>query len=99
MLPPLGTPARDALDEDAATIGIGALQRDGNIANALYAVYQAFRLRFLEERGLMDIVPGRCEASCEALTDARALEAHVCTQWASLILADAGQGRDLSIGD
>ena len=99
MLPAPGTPARDALDEDAGTIAIGALQQDGNIANALYAVYQAFRLRFLEERGLMDQVPGRCEASGEALTDARALEAHVCTHWASLILADAGQGRDRSTGD
>ena len=93
MLPPLGTPARDALDEDAATIGIDALQRDGNVANALYAVYQAFRVRFLEERELMDIVPGRCEASREALADARAVEAGVCSEWTSLILASAGLSR------
>jgi len=99
MLPPPGTSSRDALDADAITIAIDALQRDGNIANALYAVYQAFRLRFLEERGLMDSVPGRCEASCETLADARAIEAGVCSEWRSLILAASGQARSRPSSD
>ena len=100
MLPPLGTPARDALHADAVALALRALRKDGNVANALYAVYAAFRLRFLEERGLMDEVPGRSESSKWALADARVIEAYVCEEWRSVILAaSAESGRAASESD
>jgi hypothetical protein len=91
MLPPIGSPERDALQQDAASVAIEELRRErGDIANALYKTYLTFRHRFLEERGLMDVVPGREASSIEALEDARLLELYVCQRWASIILALEG---------
>jgi hypothetical protein len=87
MLPPVGSGARTQLEREALRIGIAALRRGEGVADALYLVYSAFRVRFLEERGLMDEVPGRGFASREALEDARILERHVCDEWRTIILA------------
>jgi hypothetical protein len=88
MLPPTGTHARTQLEDDAIQIGLDALQREnGNIPNALYLTYQAFRMRFIQERGLMYAVPGVGDIWREALQDARTLERYVTTRWAAAIAA------------
>jgi hypothetical protein len=93
-LPPPGTPARESLHHEALQIGVAALRdRPGQVACALYLVYDAFRLRFLEERGLMDSVPGRDANSADALADARRLEQYVAARWSEALLTifgDAG---------
>jgi hypothetical protein len=59
MLPPSGTQAREVLEDQASQIGLASLARgEGDIPGALYSIYVAFRLRFIEERGLMDAAPG-----------------------------------------
>jgi hypothetical protein len=78
------------LQRDALRIGLAELERGASLADALYVVYDRCRTRFLEERGLMDEVPGRSIASREALADARLLERGVCERWARLILAGHG---------
>jgi hypothetical protein len=87
MLPKNGTRDRDLLEGEAIRIGLDALRREElNIPNALYAVHMAFRTRFIEQRGLMDVAPGVGDKWKEAIADARTLERHVCQQWATAIL-------------
>jgi hypothetical protein len=62
-------------------------EQHGDIATALYETYMHFRGRFIEERGLMDAVPGVGEIWAEALADACALRDHVTQRWADLIVA------------
>jgi hypothetical protein len=86
MLPPSGTQAREVLEDQASQIGLASLARgEGDIPGALYTVYVAFRLRFIEERGLMDAAPGAGDQWQQALADARELERHVQQRWASMI--------------
>ena len=88
MLPALGTQARNNLQAEAAAIGVRALENgDDSIPTALYNVYEAFRMRFIEERNLMDSAPGGSNAWREALTDARVLEHHVNTVWHAAIVS------------
>jgi hypothetical protein len=90
-LPPSGTEARNALHREATEIGIAALrERPGQVACALYLVYSAFRLRFLEERSLMDSIPGRATDSADALADARRLEQYVAARWSEALLTSFG---------
>lgn len=92
MLPADGSSEWESMQREAISIATEALkQEQGNIPNALYKVYMAFRERFLEERGLMDTAPGGHASSVEALEDARLLEFYVCQQWASIILAASSQ--------
>ena len=87
-LPPPGTPARERLHEEALQLGVAELQLErSRIADALYVVYSVFRLRFLEERGLLDGIPGKDAASAEALQDARVLENYVAERWSEILLA------------
>lgn len=93
MLPPIGTSQRDALHREALSIAREELKSEcGDIPNALYKTYMGFRMRFLEERGLMDSVPGRDASSIEALEDARLLEFYVSQQWVSAILGQQKSG-------
>jgi hypothetical protein len=86
MLPPSGTQARTLLEDEALQIGLASLARgQGDIPTALYSVYVAFRLRFIDERGLMDAAPGAGDQWHRALADARELERHVQQLWASMI--------------
>jgi hypothetical protein len=86
-LPQPGTPELEALQREALQLGMAALrERPEQLADALYLVYSAFRLRFLEERGLLDIVPGHDTASAEALQDARVLERYVAESWGESLL-------------
>jgi hypothetical protein len=90
-LPPPGTAARESLQHEALRLGVASLrERPGQVACALYLVYDAFRLRFLEQRGLMDSVPGRDANSTDALADARKLEQYVATRWAEALLTIFG---------
>lgn len=88
MLPDIGTYDRGRLEEEALQIGIESLNKnDGKITDALYEVYEHFRSRFIEERGLMDAVPSQAsEAWSDALTDARRLEHHVSQCWATSVV-------------
>jgi hypothetical protein len=89
-LPPPGTPARESLHHEALRLGAAALrERPGQVACALYLVYDAFRLRFLEQRGLMDSVPGRDADSADALADARRLEQYVAARWSETVLTSS----------
>lgn len=82
-----GTAARDELHRQALRLGLRVLDdQPDRITDALYLVYSAFRYRFLDERGLLDSVPGRDARSIEALKDARALEKYVAECWAEAIL-------------
>lgn len=92
MLPPLGTSERNALHRAATQVALLELRREGgDIANALYKTYMSFRQRFLEERELMDVVPGRDASSIEALEDARLLQFYVCQRWACIIREAEGR--------
>jgi len=75
----------DSLREEALAVGCGALREHGEIPRALYEVYMQFRLRFIQECGLMDSPPGGA-AWVEALCIARALERAVAADWATTIL-------------
>ena len=75
------------MHREALQVAIAALrERPEQLADALYLVYSAFRFRFLEERGLLDIVPGHDTASAEALQDARVLERYVAECWGAALL-------------
>lgn len=82
MLPDLGTPEREALEQEALALGLEKLhETDGIIVEALYQVYEHFRERFLDEAG-----PNSNSEFKEALVDARRLEAHVSQCWATAIV-------------
>lgn len=86
-LPREGTAARELLHREALQIAVAALRaRPGCVADALYSVHAWFRVQLLEQRGLMDQVPGRDAASVEALRDARTLEQYVATAWSDALL-------------
>jgi hypothetical protein len=73
------------LEGEALSLGQRALDLEhGNIANALYRVYLTYRQRFIEERRLGD-GPRAEGAWCEALIDARQLEAFVNDTWLRMI--------------
>lgn len=79
LLPDIGTAERDLLEEEALRIGLNAIhEEDGRIADALYAVYNHFRTKFLNEATNLDFK--------DALTDARRLEYHVAQCWATDIV-------------
>jgi len=85
VLPESGTAERRQLESDALDLGLIALEREhGNIPNALYRVYMTFRQRLIEERALRN-APDAKDAWCEALLDARQLEAFVNDAWAGMI--------------
>ena len=85
MLPEAGTAARARVEREALDLGQKALHIEhGNIANALYRVYMTYRQRFIEERGLRD-APKATGGWCEALLDARQLEAFVNDAWERMI--------------
>jgi hypothetical protein len=87
-LPAPGTPARDELHRQALDLALRVLDdQPHRLAEALYLVYNAFRLRFLEERDLFDVVPGRDAASVEALQDARTLQVYVAECWGQALLS------------
>jgi hypothetical protein len=87
MLPPDGTAALRALEQEARVLGIALLrEEDGNLLEALYCTYMHFRGKFIDERGLMDGVPGEGEIWAEALADAALLRDHVNDHWIELIL-------------
>lgn len=86
-LPPPGTPERRELQRQALELGLRVLDdQPHRIADALYLVYNAFRHRLLEERGLLDVVPRRSAAAVEALRDARTLERYVAQCWGEVLL-------------
>lgn len=88
MLPEVGSAGRDQLEAEAVRFALGRLHRSGDgLLEALYETYQHYRLRFIGERGLMDVAPGSSPAWTVALADARELEAHVRQTWAETILA------------
>jgi hypothetical protein len=86
MLPEIGSAQRDQLEAEALDVGLCALQSQRDrIPEALYSVYSHFRMKFIEERGLMDSAPGVGAVWEGALADARRLEAHVSECWARTI--------------
>lgn len=70
----------DALQREAITVGLKSLHETLKPADALYAVYDHFRVKFLEERGKS------ATDQKFASYDARELEAYVSACWAQAIL-------------
>lgn len=86
MLPDAGTGERARLEAEALALGLQALREEyGHIPNALYRVYQHYRLQFTEREPLGSPCSGQRLA--EALTDARELEVFVCSSWVERIRA------------
>ena len=86
MLPEIGTPEREALEQEAHDLAMQFLKEEhGNIPNALYRVYDHFRQKFLfGDRGAWSTDP---DVTGELMTDARQLEALVADDWAAAIRA------------
>ena len=88
MFPEPGTPERHELETESLREGQRALQdRGGQIEHALYDVYIHFRMKFVEQYGLMDTAPRSKITWEEALTDAEILREHVRQRWAAAIVA------------
>lgn len=57
-------------EQEALDVGMAFLKKGKPIPDALYLVYEHFRTRFIEERGLADLPPGNGTEWVVALQDA-----------------------------
>lgn len=75
---------------EALTLGFELLDKPGaDILETLYEVYEHYRTRFIEERGLLDAVPGDSLDWAVALADARKLERWVHQIWRQELLSSS----------